>query len=88
MPCTKLTTAQLADLGQAERDLAVISGNLAEAQAVLARLSQSGLPGARAARRQIGRAVCSVHEAADSLSDDVRAARESVPVCEEWEPPF
>ena len=88
MPCATLSTAQIADLSTAERDLASLSGALAMLQDVLARLAESGLPGAKAAKRNIGRAVCQVHEAADALNDDVRTARQQLPAGEDFEAPF
>lgn len=87
MPCrTTLTAAQLADLAHAERALAFSSGDRTALLACLGRLADSGLPGARVARRLVTRAGCLLDEAMDSLADDVRAARE---VMDEVEPaPF
>lgn len=88
MPCTTFSTAQVADLLECERGLAYASGDLAALQAILDRLAASGLPGAKAARRAIGRAVCLMHEAVDALSDDVRSARQAMPGGYDEEAPF
>lgn len=72
MPLTTLTLSQASDLAALDRLIWSLAGDLAATQGTLDRLIASGLPGARQARREVGRAVLALHAAADALADACR----------------